>query len=78
MPGLSLILDFLFCYPAECQITSLGLAHDIKNDRCKGDDKALSDTEHWTYLSSVTGKKNRHYRGQDVSLAFLILLQEVG
>lgn len=33
-----LVTDFGFplLYPAEYQITSLGLAHDIKNDRCKG------------------------------------------
>lgn len=32
--------------PVEYQITSLGLAHGIKNDRCKGTKSAVSDTKH--------------------------------
>lgn len=43
-----LVTDFGFplLSPVEYQITSLGLAHGIKNDRCKGTSLVMSDTEH--------------------------------
>lgn len=43
-----LVTDFGFplLSPVEYRMTSLGLAHGIKNDRCKGTSLAVSDTEH--------------------------------
>lgn len=59
-----LVTDFGFplLSPVEYQITSLGLAQGIKNDRCKGTSLAMSDTEH--VGMSIFWASKEHRRSQ--------------
>lgn len=71
-----LVTDYGFplLSPVAYQITSLGLAHGIKNDRCKG-----TEYDHvwyrarWACPFSGPAENTGNHRGQDILHVFLIL-----
>lgn len=60
--------------PAEYQITSLGLAHGIKNDRCTGTSLAVSDTEHVGHVHRLGQQRTQKVTEDGVFVRSLLTL----